>query len=390
MVRHPREHHAELHVSRSRATVRWRQIIRPRPRRRSLISTPATRLFRSIKACPAPSPNRNVTAYFTAPTGSWSIQNTIYGWVSPLFSGNFLYPGAAGDTLAIQFSDPITNIDLNFVTADLTTAGDVPHHRPHHGLHELAGHSAHRHQHRARLGVAQRTVSRWPTRRSVRRRRSTSSSSTSRPKAASPAGGFFVDNIVVQRVLAAPTNVTITTSAFPSSGGTTAGDGTFTNGASVTVTATTNAGYTFLNWTESGAPVSTSASYTFTATNSRILTANFAPAYNIAVSASPSNGGRATGGGIYFEGANVPLTGHGQQRFHLCQLDGSRRARQHGGKLQLSPPLRIARSSPTSLPAGPSAPVPPPPPAAPPAAAAVTRTGPPSPSRPRRTRATRL
>ena len=256
---------------------------------------------------PSSQSNRSVTAYFTAPTGSWSIQNTIYGWVSPLFSGNFLYPGNAGDTLAIQFSDPITNIDLKFVTADLTTAGDVR------TIVRITAYTNSLATPPVGTNTAQGSAwlnGPYPD--------GSISLGSATPftfiKLDFPSQGgiasrrLFVDNIVVQRVLTAPTNVTITTSAFPSSGGTTAGDGTFTNGASVTVTATNNAGYAFMNWTESGASVSTSASYTFTATNSRNLTANFAPAYSITVSAAPSNGGRATGGGIYFEGANVPLT----------------------------------------------------------------------------------
>jgi hypothetical protein len=256
---------------------------------------------------PSSQSNRNVTAYFTAPTGSWSIQNTIYGWVSPLFSGNFLYSGAAGDTLAIQFSDPITNISLQFVTADLTTAGDV----------------------RTVVRITAYTNSLATPPVGTNTAQGSAWLNGPYPDGSIAVGSatpfnfikldfpfqsliasrlLFVDNIVVQRVLAVPTNVTITTSAFPGYGGTTAGDGTFTNGASVTVTATTNAAYAFMNWTENGSSVSTSASYTFTASNSRILTANFAPAYTIAVSASPGNGGLATGGGIYFEGVNVPLT----------------------------------------------------------------------------------
>jgi uncharacterized repeat protein (TIGR02543 family) len=69
--------------------------------------------------------------------------------------------------------------------------------------------------------------------------------------------------------------VTITTSASPSTGGKTSGDGTYASGASVTVTATAKTGYVFTNWTESGSVVSTSASYTFTATANRTLVANF-------------------------------------------------------------------------------------------------------------------
>lgn len=67
----------------------------------------------------------------------------------------------------------------------------------------------------------------------------------------------------------------ISTAVFPTSGGTTTGDGSYTNGASVTVTATTNANYKFVNWTVNGTQVSTSKSYTFTVASNLALVANF-------------------------------------------------------------------------------------------------------------------
>ena len=70
-------------------------------------------------------------------------------------------------------------------------------------------------------------------------------------------------------------NYTITTSASPTTGGTTTGSGTFVSGSSKTVSATANTGYTFANWTENGTVASTSASYTFTLTANRTLVANF-------------------------------------------------------------------------------------------------------------------
>lgn len=69
----------------------------------------------------------------------------------------------------------------------------------------------------------------------------------------------------------------ITTSAFPLTGGTTNGDGSFVNGSNVTVEAAPSTNYTFVNWTENGVPVSTSAVYTFSAAADRDLVANFTP-----------------------------------------------------------------------------------------------------------------
>lgn len=67
----------------------------------------------------------------------------------------------------------------------------------------------------------------------------------------------------------------ITTQNNPTTGGTTTGNGTFTNGSIRTVTATANTGYIFTNWTENGSQVSTSSSYTFTVSGNRTLVANF-------------------------------------------------------------------------------------------------------------------
>ena len=67
----------------------------------------------------------------------------------------------------------------------------------------------------------------------------------------------------------------ITATANPTNGGTITGSGTYTQGATCTLTATPNSGYTFVNWTESGETVSTNATYSFEVTGARSLVANF-------------------------------------------------------------------------------------------------------------------
>lgn len=74
-----------------------------------------------------------------------------------------------------------------------------------------------------------------------------------------------------------PPRSTVDTLASPLTGGTTAGDGVYTNGTTATVTATANAGYGFANWTDNGTVVSTSAIYRFTNVVNRSLVANFGP-----------------------------------------------------------------------------------------------------------------
>ena len=102
---------------------------------------------------------------------------------------------------------------------------------------------------------------------------------------------------------------TIAVSASPSAGGIVTGGGTFAAGSSQTVTAAPNSGYTFANWTENGSVVSPSANYTFTLNGNRNLVANFTlGTYTIAVSASPSAGGIATGGGTFAAGSSQTVT----------------------------------------------------------------------------------
>ncbi len=101
----------------------------------------------------------------------------------------------------------------------------------------------------------------------------------------------------------------VSTSALPAAGGTTTGDGTFNEGASVTVTATPNAGYAFINWTEGGLIVANTPSLTFNVSSDRVLEANFAPgtSYTVSTSATPAAGGGTSGGGTFASGASATV-----------------------------------------------------------------------------------
>jgi hypothetical protein len=100
----------------------------------------------------------------------------------------------------------------------------------------------------------------------------------------------------------------ISTSALPALGGTTTGNGTFSAGKLVTVTATPNDGYVFDKWTVGRVVLSTAPSYTFTTTASQNLVANFLATYSISTSASPSIGGTTTGDGVFKSGTRVSLS----------------------------------------------------------------------------------
>ena len=102
----------------------------------------------------------------------------------------------------------------------------------------------------------------------------------------------------------------ITLSSNPTNGGTTAGGGSFNDGASVTVVATANAGYTFASWTEGTAIVSNNPGYTFIIGGNRNLVANFTEntkVYSVGVSSNPQAGGTTTGGGSYNEGTIITV-----------------------------------------------------------------------------------
>ena len=86
-----------------------------------------------------------------------------------------------------------------------------------------------------------------------------------------------------------PPHSTVDTVALPANGGSTTGDGLYTNGTTATVTATPAAGFAFLKWTDNGAPVSTAAAYQFTINVNRSLVANFTPAPLLSLSAPQPN-----------------------------------------------------------------------------------------------------
>ncbi len=61
-----------------------------------------------------------------------------------------------------------------------------------------------------------------------------------------------------------------------SGNGAVGGDGIYSHGTTVTLSATPDTGFHFMNWTEGGTPVSTDPAYGFTATGARTLAGNFA------------------------------------------------------------------------------------------------------------------
>ena len=245
-----------------------------------------------MQGMPSTQSNRNMTAIFSTLSGGWSIQNTIYGWVSPLFFGNFLYPSTWGSTLAIQFDKPITNFSMKFVTADLTVAGDV----------RTAVRAYTNSMASPAVGSTTSQGSLWvngpyPD--------GTLSLGSTTPfniiKLDFPSGQptgvselLFVDNIIVQR--AAVQSCTISASSWPTNAGSISGAGSHEVGTTANLTATANFGFDFSNWTENGTVVETLPSYSFTVITNRTLVANFV-----------TNPPPLALGGTFYQITNTPL-----------------------------------------------------------------------------------
>lgn len=97
----------------------------------------------------------------------------------------------------------------------------------------------------------------------------------------------------------------INANANPDEGGSISGTGTYNHGSTCQITATPSPGYNFTRWTENGSQVSTNATYSFTVNGPRTLVAHFSQQnYVISLTADPSSGGSAMGGGGYHYGEN--------------------------------------------------------------------------------------
>ncbi len=196
-----------------------------------------------------------LTAHFSTstPNSGFSVQNypsTLL--ILSEFSGNYVYPNAAFGVLVIQFSQLLTNISLDFATAEQTPIENPTPVRliaytnstttPPVGSTTLAG---------TYFGLNTLPMG------TLTFNSATPFNVVTLNIQAGGATGFLVDNIT-NRVTGASL-YTITTSASPAAGGTTTGDGAYLSGAPVTVGATPNPGYLFINWTENGVEVSTFA-----------------------------------------------------------------------------------------------------------------------------------
>jgi hypothetical protein len=70
---------------------------------------------------PTTQTRNGVAATFSTLAGGWSVQNNFYYWVPSVFSGNFLYPSTWGSTMAVEFSQPVTNFTMAFFTGEVSS-----------------------------------------------------------------------------------------------------------------------------------------------------------------------------------------------------------------------------------------------------------------------------
>ena len=114
-------------------------------------------------------------------------------------------------------------------------------------------------------------------------------------------------------------------SSSPTAGGTTDGEGSFSAGTSVTVTAAQNTGYTFASWTDkaTGAVASTSSSYTFPLSANRNLVANFAiNTYTLTVNANNGTVAKNPNQATYNHGSTAQLTATPNQGYIFSSWSG--------------------------------------------------------------------
>lgn len=123
------------------------------------------------------------------------------------------------------------------------------------------------------------------------------------------------------------------------------GDGTYEEGASVTVTAEPNDGFKFVAWKENGEVVSNSATYTFTSNSNRDLVAEFAarPSYLISASIEPDGSGGVAGAGRYYENESVSLQATPNSMYKFS------RWKEGGGQVSANNPYTFTAESNRSL-----------------------------------------
>ena len=231
---------------------------------------------------PGAQSHSGLTAFFTARTGFWSIQDDVYYWIPLDFAGNFLYPSNFGSTLTIGFDQPLTDLKLDFCTAEISADYDVA---------SLVRITAYQGSVAGPLVGSASAQGEWISGAYPEGAVSFSSATPFdvvtidfpyQPNY--PISGIlFVDNIIAVRA-PVPT-ATLSADAFPPEGGMIYGAGTYPAGTPVTLEAVANDGWVFSHWEENLLPAGTSPILDLVLDADRSLTAVFAPVLAVAYDA---------------------------------------------------------------------------------------------------------
>ena len=117
----------------------------------------------------------------------------------------------------------------------------------------------------------------------------------------------------------APT-VLLTVQANPANGGNVSGGGTYVVGSNATLSATASNSWQFVAWNDG---VTNALRTVVMPPGGAIYTANFSALGNVAVLASPTNGGSVVGGGQYLLGSNATVTASASNGWVFANWNGT-------------------------------------------------------------------
>lgn len=227
---------------------------------------------------PATQTNAGLTASFSSPLSSWSVQNSVNGFVPGTFSGNFLMPsGLFNNTLHLEFSDWLSDVSLAFSTGDLAGETDVP--------TQIRVRAYRLSEDEAPVATAQAGGD-WITGVYPEGILALSSPEPFRLivvdipwQGPTTAPTFYADNFIALRT-AAPTAL-VSAVAAPLEGGSVLGAGSLPVGSTVSLQAVASAGFVFSHWEENGLVVGGAPALEFVLVADRVLEAVFTPVLSI-------------------------------------------------------------------------------------------------------------
>ena len=227
---------------------------------------------------PASQSHSGLTAFLSPWSGSWSIQNSFLGWVPSVFDGNFLYPSSFNCTLLIQFSQPLTDLGLCFMSGEVSSEFDTA------SLLRMTAYMD------SPASPALASVSGrgdWMSGAYPEGRLELASAQPFNTVIVDVPSGqpypvsnwFFLDNLIAQRWQAPPVMLTVT--VIPAGAGTVEGAGVYSAGDTASLLASAAQGFIFSSWKEAGLEMGRQSALDLLMDGDRQLQAVFAPVLGI-------------------------------------------------------------------------------------------------------------